>query len=168
MHRSTPTHTLFLLLLTIFNHNPLHAHEYPSLRHTPSQQILQDVNNSTNATNATVVPDAGGNITVPTAAPVPHTPDVAPAPVPTPAEPTTHEPTKRYEPEDDDKDDEEGENHSAFAKGVLISVLSIFVLGILCYFRDAITFFVGTVSCDRIVYFFSISNDILGYSSYSL
>jgi hypothetical protein len=105
-------------------------------------RILQDDNNATNTTNATVPDEATAdtNVTAPTAAPQQVTPDVTPAPTPV----TTHEPKKKYEPKYDDEKEEEGKKHSAFAVFGSI-VLIILGLGILCYFRDAITFFVGSV-----------------------
>ena len=146
MHRFTPICTIFLLLLAITNPSSTIAYETSSLR-TPLLRILQDDTNSTNSTNATTPEDvpAGINVTAPTVAPQ-QAPDIAPAPVPTPAAPTTHEPTKKYEPRSDDEEEEEEEEKSALAKGVWIAVASILILGMVCYFRDAITFFVGSVS----------------------
>lgn len=144
MHRLRRTFTVLFLILSLISSFATAAHESSALR-TQHIRLLQEDINSTNATNATVPNDdpAETNSTTPTAAPQ-KSPEVAP--VPTPASPTTHEPTKKYVPESDDDEEEEGEGKSAFAKSVWIAVASILIVGLVCYFRDAITFFVGTVS----------------------
>lgn len=137
MNRVASIYALYLFLIFIIS--PSIAE--PALR---TVRILQDDNNATNTTNATAPDDATAdtNVTAPTAAPQQVTPDVTPAPTPV----MTHEPTKKYEPKDDDEkeEEEEGKKHSAFAVFGSI-VLIVLGLGILCYFRDAITFFVGSV-----------------------
>jgi hypothetical protein len=143
MNRLASISVLYLFLIFIIS--PSIAE--PLLR---TVRILQDDNNATNTTNATVPDEATAdtNVTAPTAAPQQVTPDVTPAPTPA----TTHEPTKKYEPKDDEKEeDEEGKKHSAFAVFGSI-VLIVLGLGILCYFRDAITFFVGSVRTVCIVF----------------
>ncbi|KAL3773925.1 hypothetical protein ACHAWO_004533 [Cyclotella atomus] len=140
MHRFTSISSLCLFLIAITSPSILAASE-PQLQRT--LRILQDDNNNaTNATNDTVPDDATAetNVTAPTAAPQQVTPGATRAPT----HAMTHEPTKKYEPEDDEEEKDEEKKHSAFAVGGSI-VLIVLGLGILCYFRDAITFFVGSV-----------------------
>ena len=87
------------------------------------------------------------NITSPTAAPQQSPAEVVPdTPIPAPTPAMTHEPTKKYEPEEEKEEEEEKEKHSEFARKAFVAVGVILGVGILCYFRDAITFFLGTVS----------------------
>ena len=152
MHRYTSFCIIHLLLLITIVSNcssPIFAFESPSPRQTQSR-ILQDINNSNDTTSAITVPDDETNDTTPTVIPAPTTPDAAPAPVPMPVSPTTHEPTKKYEPESDDEEkDEEVDNEEKkllFVKRFVIFIFTVLGLALLLYFRDAITFFVGTVS----------------------
>ncbi len=149
MHRFTSISSLCLFLIAITSPSILAASE-PQLQRT--LRILQDDNNNaTNATNDTVPDDATAetNVTAPTAAPQQVTPGATRAPT----HAMTHEPTKKYEPEDDEEEKDEEKKHSAFAVGGSI-VLIVLGLGILCYFRDAITFFVGSVRMVCIVSIF--------------
>lgn len=98
--------------------------------------------------------ETNSNITSPTAAPQQSSAEVpdTPVPAPTPAASQTHEPTKKYEPEEEKEEEEEKEKHSEFAKKAFISIGVILGVGALCYFRDAITFFLGSVSaCETMI-----------------
>ena len=151
----TAVYTFCLLLLALIHFSPANA-STSSIRQ--ATRILQSdgVNNSTNATN----PDESTNATQPTASPVaPSTPEVAPPPAP--AAPTTHEPTRKYEPSSDDeekeKEEEEKTNHRWHVVFGVVTLIAL--IGSICYFRDAIVFFLGTVSwqccchsLDRVLY----------------
>ncbi|KAL3794189.1 hypothetical protein HJC23_012896 [Cyclotella cryptica] len=148
MYRLSTTQTLCLLLVaTIHLSAPSATSSLSPLRQSPDD----NVNNSTDAPNGTI-PDGNSTdngIIQPTAAPAAapsRSPEVFPPP--TPLVPTTHEPTRKYEPSsDDDETGEEGgqQNSSHRIRVVLWSLFVIVVVAIMLYFRDPIIFFLGTV-----------------------
>ena len=65
--------------------------------------------------------------------------------------PTTHEPTKKYEPspDDDETGEEGGQKTTSQRNGVVLwSLFCLVFVAIVVYFRDPIIFFLGTVSTD--------------------
>ena len=114
------------------------------LRQSSSIQILNVVN-STNSTADDATNSTSNNNSTNTNPAASETPTAAPtmnAAAPAMA-PFTHEPTKKYEPQDDEEEEEE---EKKTAKKAGIAVLVLLGLGLGCYFRDAIVFFVGSVS----------------------
>jgi len=142
------TLSLLLLVLLINLNATLASQSVASLRQSPSIRILNVVNstNSTaedDATNSTSNETSNNNTNTNTTT-ASETPTAAPTNAAAPAmAPFTHEPTKKYEPQDDEEEEEEENNKTAKKAG--IAVLVLLGLGLGCYFRDAIVFFVGSV-----------------------
>ena len=142
------TFSLLLLVLLINLNATLAAPSVAStsislLRQSSSIQILNVVN-STNSTADDATNSTSNNNSTNTNPAASETPTAAPtmnAAAPAMA-PFTHEPTKKYEPQDD----EEEEENNKTAKKAGIAIVALLGLGLGCYFRDAIVFFVGSVS----------------------
>jgi len=129
-----------LLFLGLLSGSPKLANavsipEIKSLR-TPSKN-----NGEANGLLSIMLTNTTNTTNVPTQAPTP-----AIAISPTTAMPTpTPNPTKKYQPSPDDEDEEK--------EGVKIGMIFLWIviafslIWVVCYFRDAILFFFGNVSC---------------------
>ena len=125
-----------------------------SQRSSYGTTIITIATTNTNSTNATKATSSPTESIVPAPANTPDDVPIAPpVPVnpPSPSPPTaTPAPTKKYEPAPDD--DEEKKKEEEKKEGAKVGfiflwiVVSFSLIWVLCYFRDAIAFFVGSVS----------------------